>query len=198
MDWSTVPESVAKRIQEVAGATEEPIEIYRERYTSPSPPHYIDKVDRYVKEIFWDIPQMFSLLVFGSGHPKLMNLLEYAIPTVTRMGCVDFVEEAGRGLGDPIDFFKSNILEEDLPDGYDYVFSSHVLEHFTRDQIINTVIPRMKKAAKEAVIIVVPYGDAWRDEPSHKCRFNEHDELAAMASKYKIILEGHELVLWIG
>jgi len=63
---------------------------------------------------------------------------------------------------------------------------------------MEVVIPRMKRAARRAVIAVVPYASAWSEEPSHKSRFNEHDELAALASKYKIILEGHELVLWIG
>jgi hypothetical protein len=197
MDWRPIPEeTIPRRIYEVKGATDEPIEIYRERYTSPLPAHYMDKVMRYYLGVITHMDPGSSVLVFGSGHPLFMNDLKNQSKNIDKYGCVDFIEEAGIGLDKCINFYNNNILEEDLPDGYDYVFSSHTLEHFTRDELMELVVPRMLMAADKAVIAVVPYASAWSGEPSHKCRFNEYDELAALASRYKVMLDGKELVLW--
>jgi len=198
MDWINLEGKDPTKIYEVSDATDEPIDIYRERYKADPPQFFEPKLNRYYTNAIIEMEDNSSLLVFGSGHPKVMNHLPNACPNIGKMGCVDFMVEAGDGLDNHISYYNIDILKEDLPTGYDYIFTSHTLEHFTRDQLLNIVMPRLQKAAGKAVVAVVPYGEAWGDEPSHKCRFWINDELSAMASKYKIILQGHELVLWIG
>lgn len=198
MDWIDVNEIEPRKIYEVAGATDEPIDTYRERYTQEPPQFFEPKLSRYYTNAIIDLEDKSSLLVFGSGHPKIMNHLPDVCPNLGRLGCVDFMVEAGIGLDKTINYYNIDILKDNLPIGYDYIFTSHTLEHFTRDELLNTVMPRLQRAAGKAVVAVVPYGNAWKDEPSHKCRFWINDELSSMASKYKIILQGHELILWIG
>ena len=196
MNWERIHIKEPKNIYEVAGASDEPLDIYRQRYTSPPPDYYEDKIYRYYENVLQYVDYASSVLVFGSGHPYIMNKFKDICFNIGKMGCVDFIVEAGNGLYKDIDYYNVDILKDNLPTGYDYIFSSHTLEHFTRDQLLNTVMPRLMHASREGVIAVVPYGEAWKDEPSHKCRFYEDDELAAMASKYKKILDGQELVLW--
>ena len=196
MDWIRTDVEYPRLIKEIPNASPEPIEIYKARYTQPINDN--EKVDRYATEIFDKIPEKFSLLVVGSGHPHVMNYMLDRIPSISKMGCVDFIEEAGVGLNKKIDFHKKDILKEAIPSGYDYVFSSHVLEHFMAKQIMGSVIPNMINAADKGVIAVVPYKDAWSGEPSHKCKFNEFDELAAVSTGHKKMLNEMELAIWIG
>jgi hypothetical protein len=96
-----------------------------------------------------------------------------------------------------------DILKDDIIEKYDYVFTTHTIEHFTKDNIFNIVMPKLFKAAKKAVVALVPYGDNWSSANNHQCRFYENDEFAAMATRYKRIRDnpdegkvGIEIVFW--
>lgn len=198
MNWTDVKIPNPHQIIEIISGTDEPIDVYKERYASPPPDNFEDKIRRYQENIIAYMDYASSVLVFGSGHPIEMNAMKRMGLNIGKLGCVDFIVEAGIGLDKDIDYYNIDILKDKLPTGYDYVFTTHTLEHFSRDQLLNVVMPKLKEAAREAVVAVVPYGEAWSDEPSHKCRFYEDDELTNLASTYKIILNGQELVLWIG
>ena len=186
--------STSDNFYEVVGYTPEPFEIYSSRYVSPpAPPQFID-ASRYVKEALCGVSG--SLLIFGAGHSCHTNIFMETLPDLTEVCAVDYIKESAVGLNKSIRFEQLDILVDELPGTYDYVFSSHTLEHFAADVLFNVVWPKLERCAKKAIITIVPYGDAWKDEPSHKCRFYEGDKFAAMQSKYKRILDGQELVFW--
>jgi hypothetical protein len=189
----------AQKIFEVEGSVDDSTlaEVYKERFTTPQPQAFEEKIERYIAEIFNELPQDSSLLLFGSGHSDFANAVEGRCKNISEIACVDRIREASYGLKENITFYNMDILKEDLPMGYDYIFSSHTLEHFTRKELIDIVIPKMKKCALEAVIGVVPHGDRWEGEPSHRCRFYIGDELFCSSKKYKFIHKNNEMVVWI-
>lgn len=183
------------RIQELDTYAPDPIDIYKARYRGPVNDAYIDKIDRHTDIVFNKLPMGSSLLNLGAGHPRYSSTVWRGNSKITKMGVLDYVEEASIGLPDQIEFFKRNVITDEIPAGYDYIFSSHLFEHLTRDQIMENVLPKCRKQAQKETIIIVPYRDAWKDEKSHKCRFTENDELAEQAYKHEIVHE--ELILWI-
>ena len=199
MDWIEIKENkTPKKIIEVAGSVSEAIldDTYMERYSKPLPKADDEKVQRYIDEVLSDMDNNSSLLIVGSGHPDLAKMTKNRCNKFRKIGCVDRIREASLGLFDnDISFYKLDVLEHDLPSDYDYIFSSHTLEHFTREELLGVVLPRMKKAALRGVYTVVPLEEAWSAEPTHRCRFYIGDELFCSANKYKIIHNNMELVL---
>ncbi|MCK5019616.1 MAG: hypothetical protein KAS32_21335 [Candidatus Peribacteraceae bacterium] len=173
---------------------EEPFELYRNRYKEPSSILRVKDAERYVEEAIGNIEG--TLLVVGSGHSDHCNVFKKELPGVAIIAS-DFVEEAKIGLSKNISFFTLDLLgkyEEGLK--FDYVFSAHTLEHFSKENLFGVVWPHLISLASKAVITVVPYGSSWEDEPSHKCKFFEDDEFAGLQDKYKIIFNGHEILFW--
>jgi hypothetical protein len=202
VEWIINNSSKHKPILEMVGrvSNNEPIEEYTSRYSVPGSELSDDfktDVERYINEVLSYIDDDSSVLVFGSGHSYYSNSFFNLCENIKELSAVDFVEAASFGLNEDIDYYNTDILKQDLPGKYDYVFTSHTIEHFTRKEIMEVVLPRLKKAARKAVIIIVPYGDNWGGEPNHKCRFYEDDELAFMSNRYKIIRNGLELVYWL-
>jgi len=176
----------------------DPIDVYKDRYIN-HPPDVSPKetIDRIWNEAFIHFQPESSVLLFGSGHSYWANEFR-KFPNVSKISVLDYVEEAGFGLDSEIDFYCDDILTTGITGKYDYIYSAHTVEHFSREDVLFQVLPKCLAAAKKAVIFVVPYGTNWADEPCHKCLFYEDDELCALASRYKIIRNGIELVLWFG
>ena len=198
-DWNNISCVCAQKIKEVDGSVDDSTlnDLYIARYINPPNKSYTDKIFRYKKEIFDSLPSGCSVLIFGSGHPESPNLIKKICPNIKELGCIDRIKEASFNLDPDIYFEQCDILIQSLPVHYDFVFSSHTLEHFTRKDLLDTVIPRLKRCARKASIHVVPYEDAWGGEPSHRCRFHIDDELFCLSEKYKIIHNNEELVLWM-
>lgn len=200
MSWTNISIEAVRPLYEVLDypGVEEPRGLYTQRYsrhfTELSIPELEDPL-RYYDEALSYSDKGSSLLVFGSGHSFNSNVM-WDQGSFSRIVAVDFVPAAKVGLYKEIEFYDNNILEGDLPVICDYVFSSHTLEHFYKEDLFKIVMPRLTKAARKAVIIVVPYADNWAGEPYHKCRFYEDDEFASLFDKYKIIREGAEIVYW--
>ncbi len=184
-----------RRIIEISEALDDPVLTYMARYgqdqSEPSVKDY-----RYKEEIFSDLNTDSTILLLGSGHSSHANFVLKECASISKVAVLDYIDKAGEGLEQEIEFYGHNILLVDIPETYDYIFSSHTIEHFTREQILDVILPKCIKHAREAVFFVIPYGDNWGDEPSHRCRFYEDDELAAQALKYKKIYNDHELALW--
>lgn len=200
--WNTSNSNKCNLIMEMAERTDnkEPIEEYTNRYSVPGyklSNDFKTDVKRYIDEVLSYIEEGSSVLVFGSGHSYYSNSFFNLCENIVKLSVVDFVEAASFGLNKDIEYYNTDILKQDLVGEYDYVFTSHTIEHFTRKEILEVVLPRLRGAARKAVIIVVPYGDNWGGEPNHKCRFYEDDELAFLSNKYKIIRDGIELVYWL-
>ena len=196
MEWLDIPEGHKHPIESVTESDTfwHGDEGYKRRYAAP----FVDrgKDDRYVSEILSEFPDDSSLLVVGAGHSFHCNKFNEC-SNLSRITALDLYEEAGQGLDSDISFIQGDLMVDEIPT-VDYIFSSHTVEHFTRDIIMNVVLPKCIYHARKAVVFVVPYGSiAWADEREHKVRLTENDELAAKAEKYKRLLpEGQELVLW--
>ena len=177
----------------------EPADVYSARYSrhvSELSPAEAEDIVRYMSEVFSYFDSDSSLLVFGAGHSCNSN--EFSKHrSIRKTVAWDFVEASSIGLDPNIGFCNKNILNDTIEGEFDYTFSSHTLEHFTREELLTIVIPKLLKATSKALVVVVPYGSNWEGEPTHKCRFYENDELAKLCSKYKKIRGGVEIVYWI-
>jgi len=201
-DWVLPKRDFVKPIEEMIDRYNnvEPKDVYEERYIVPGEKlslDFKDDAERWITEIFYDFKENSFVLLFGAGHSYYSNYFLKQCVGVNKFYAVDFVDASSKGLDKRIDFFNTDILKEDLPVSCDYIFTTHTLEHFTKPEIFDVVLPRFFLAAKKAIVIVVPYGNNWPNEPNHKCRFYENDELAALSSRYKIIRGGAEIVYWI-
>ena len=128
----------------------------------------------------------------------------------SRIVASDIVSEAQVGLHPSVEFRVFNILTDVFEEKFDYIFSSHTIEHFTRDEIMEIILPKCLNAATRAVIFLVPWKDlgwgAARAEGPHIVELCENDELALQASKWKRVRDnptvdnpdhyGLELILW--
>ena len=196
-EWLPIPEDAGKplkRMIEREATTEaDTFPLYIKHYTR-GPGGQEKKPPRYYEEAICEFKEDSSLWVFGSGHSAHCNGIR-ALSNLGRILATDIVKEAGRGLDTSVEFRIHDILKEDI-EVSDYIFSSHTIEHFTRDQLMNIVLPRCLSRAREAVVFVAPYADKkWAQAPEHRVQLDEHDELAKQATRYKI-LNGMEIVLW--
>ncbi len=199
-EWK-IPEGPFKSIYEVEEFknTAEPIDLYNERYVKDASllcQAEIDDPHRYMDEVFSSFDDDSSVLIFGAGHSYNINEFNKH-PNVCTTASWDFVDAASIGLNDGIRFYNENIMEDTIDAEYDYVFTSHTLEHFTSKELLTVVLPRLFLLARKAVAIVVPYAKSWEGEPRHKCRFYENDEMALISNRYKIIRGGAEIVYWV-
>lgn len=208
VDWLLIPSGTIMPIEEVlTAAKEEPRNEYAERYLrSSSEMNVYERADaqRHIQEVLSEFENDCSVLLFGSGHHFYANTYYTQCDNIRILHAMDFVPEAGHGLHPDIKFFPTNILQGDISNVYDYVFTTHTVEHFTRIQILNIVVPKLCAAARKAVVILTPYAANWGGEPTHRCRLYENDELAALATKYKRIRDnpdegtkGIEIVYWL-
>lgn len=199
-EWLPIPEGNKKRLHEIKGAeVQEPVEIYAERYRQPVEslhPVKIETIQRHIDEILCELEPGSSLLLFGSGHSIHANSYKRKCKNISKITAMDLVAESQLGLSDDIPFLQADILEYEFKRQYDYIFTTHTLEHFTRDQLLNVVVPKLRRAARKALIVLVPYAMNWEDV-YHCCRFYEDDEFAGLATKYKKIRDDKEIVYWI-
>lgn len=194
--WKISNINAVRRIHEVKDPGSDPIDVYPQRYLSELPEISPEiSVQRIWKEIFCEFEPESSVLLLGAGHSYWANSYK-KFPNISTITSLDYIKEAGIGLDQEISFYCQDLLKEGLPGQYDYIYSAHTIEHFTREEVLYKILPMCFSAAKKAFVILVPYGTYWADEPSHKCHFYEDDELAVLADKYKIIRDGSELVLW--
>jgi len=198
--WLPVPEGPYSPLYEVVEFKHsiEPFEVYRGRYVRPEdelPPTTPATTERNINEILSGLEKGSTVLSLGAGHSYFCNCLVKKYPSM-KVTSLDIVEEASIGLVKEVDFLKVDILKEDIPGKYDYVFCSHTMEHFTRDEIFNEILPKVVDITMKAFIVLVPYADSWAGEPNHKSRFYENDEFAALSSRYKMLGE-HEIAYWI-
>lgn len=196
-DWLPIPDDAGKPLKRMVAreATTEAdtFPYYRKKYRG-GPGGEEKKPPRYHAEALCEFEEGSSLWVFGAGHPVHCNLIR-KLSNLGRILATDLLEEAKKGLDKSIEFRVHDILKEDV-EVFDYVFSSHTIEHFTRDQLMEIVLPKCLSRARKAVVFVAPYADKkWADAPEHRVQLDEHDELAERASRYKI-LNGIEIVLW--
>jgi hypothetical protein len=198
-DWLPIPKDAGRPIirREANEATTEAVAvpIYRKRYLR-GPGKVREKAPRYYEEAICEFDPGSSLWVFGSGHPVNCNTIR-ELSSLGRILATDLVEEAGRGLKSSIAFKVHDILKQDAG-VFDYVFSSHTIEHLTRDELMEVVLPRCLRSARKAVVFVAPYSNVgWKNAAMHRVQLDENDELAARALRYKRIgHSGRELVLW--
>jgi hypothetical protein len=196
ISWIKTTADNPKIIHEVIGASSDPVDVYPQRYLMEIPePNPEFRVEAIWNELFCELEADSSVLLLGAGHSYWANSYS-KFPNISRIFSMDYIEEAGIGLLPSIEFYCQDLLNEGITGQYDYIYSAHTIEHFTRDEVLNKILPMCLAAANKAVIFLIPYGTYWADEPSHKCHFYENDELAALADKYKIIRDGSELVLW--
>lgn len=184
------------RVVEIHPEATEPIEVYRDRYLEESPGGACIETCRQTgAEILDSFDSGSSVLLFGSGHSFWANQFR-SHPCIAQISVMDFVAEAGFGLAPEIEFYQLDILKESIPGTFDYIYSAHTIEHFTREQVLQQVLPECLEKARKAVVFLVPFEEHWADDPVHKCLFYRGDELFSLADKYKIIRDGKELVLW--
>ncbi len=171
--------------------------VYAERYTREHDEISKGKVSVWCEEVLSEFEADSSVFIFGSGHSFIANHIN-SLPNVGSLSVCDIVGEAANGLDEDIEFNVLDVLEKSLPGTFDYIFSSHTVEHFTRDEIMNNLIDKCLINARKAVVFLTPYRDiAWSEAPEHKVQLSESDELAAKASRFKRIgPQGEELVLW--
>lgn len=193
--WKEVSISTPTRIVELPNPKPDPVPVYKVRYTQEYPAgRYAETAERTEREVYNNFSPKSSVLLFGSGHSYWANR-SLCHPSIDKVVVVDYVKEAGLGLVEGIEFYCSDMLSYTGPQ-CDYVYSSHTVEHFPRQTVLDSVLPTCLSYARKAVVFVVPYGEYWSDEPSHCCLFYETDELTALATRYKVIRDGKELVLW--
>ena len=174
----------------------EPINIYADRYLVKPDSYMIDNAIRYSKEVFLEFKSNSSIFILGSGHCFFPNYYCKLDKKNYKITAMDLANQASVGLYDCVNFIKGDFLKENIGN-YDYIFSSHTIEHFTRDQILNEVLPKCWNIVRKGFVFIVPYRNiGWGKEPNHKVELQENDELAAQASKYKIVYGNKELILW--
>jgi len=149
------------------------------------------------EEVICEFEPGCSVFIFGAGHSFMTNYLN-SLPNIGKVTACDIVESAGKDLDADIDFQVLDVLQNPIPGTFDYIFSSHTIEHFTRDEIMNHLIDKCLEATRKAVVFITPYADiGWPGSPEHRVQPSEDDELAAKASRYKRLRPtGIELVLW--
>lgn len=200
-EWLPIPEDAGNPIKRMVdrehvseAVRKERTLLDRRKYDGP-PKDEEKKTPRYYEEVLHELEPGSSLWVFGSGHSTHCN----GIRSLANLGPIlatDIVEESGKGLTSSIEFRIHDILKEDI-ETFDYIFSSHTIEHFTRDQLMETILPKCLNRAREAVVFIAPYkARRWGKEQQHLVQLDERDELAAQAVRYKIIGKGSEIVLW--
>jgi hypothetical protein len=161
--------------------------------------------ERYVDEALIECDPGSSLFIFGTGPSTHPNTFKHRA-NFERIVASDIVEESSLGLYPSIEFRIVDMLQDDLDD-FDYIFSSHTIEHFSREDLMEVILPKCLQHARKAVIFIAPYRDVAWGHPfgAHKVLLNEHDELTAQALKWKRIRDnvtatppqyGIELVLW--
>ena len=197
-EWKNIDKSniysvkVIKEFEE----TKEPVELYAERYSVKPDKHLARNAVRWAKEGILEFESKSSILLLGSGHWFYPNYYNKLYGKNFKITAMDLVEEASNELDKRVKFIKGDFLKEDLGI-FDYIFSTHTIEHFTREQILTEILPKCWNITRKGFIFIVPYKDiGWGGEPRHKVELQENDELACFASKYKIIHDGKELVLW--
>jgi len=212
VEWQQVTVASGHRIIEAAGVTyskeEDLTEEYSNCYSREPNPLGIIRRQVWIDEVFSEFDSGSSLLVFGSGHSIEVNTINKEL-TFSQIVAMDRIEEAGEGLAPEIEFWKQDILTDDLKKDFDYIFSSHTIEHFTRNELMNIILPKCLRHARKAVVFLTPYRDiGWglpKAEGPHLINLCEEDELTALASKWKRIRDnlaidppqyGIELVLW--
>lgn len=187
---------VPTRLIEVHEGAVEPTSVYQARYLEETAGFDCEeRAQRIATEVFDSFDMGSSVLLFGSGHSFWANRTSEH-PAVAEVAVLDFVSTAGRGLSPQIDFYCQDILTVDVPRVFDYVFSAHTLEHFTREQILQRVLPECLRCARKAVVFLVPFATNWAEDPSHRCLFYKGDELFTLAERFKVIRNNIELVLW--
>ena len=195
--WSPIPPCAGKplvRCVDKESTTEtDAIPLYVSRYVRPHKNTGLEL--RYIEEAMQDFEAGSSLLVFGSGHPEVCNIYQKNLD-MGKIVAMDITEESGRGCD--VEFRHQDFLTEDI-EIFDYIFASHTIEHFTRDQMMNIVLPKCLEHARKAVVFICPYKDVgWAGADEHRIQLSEDDELAAHATKFKRLLDrGEELVLWL-
>jgi hypothetical protein len=200
--WIPVPEGDKATLYEVEGAATkvEPVVGYANLYSQPADskgPVKDATIQRHIDEVLYEFEPGCTVLLFGSGHSVIANTYVERCPNIQQLYAMDMVPDAQTGLRTEIEFIAANIFEYEFESQYDYVFTTHTLEHFTREHLLETVIPKLRKIARKALVVLVPYADAWSGTPEHCLRFYENDEMAGLASRYKIIRDGQEIVYWI-
>lgn len=170
-------------------------------------PHPGDQLasERYVDEALIECEPGSSLFIFGTGSARHPNTFRQRA-NFGDIVASDLIDAASLGLDPSVEFRIFDMLQDDLED-FDYIFSSHTIEHFSREELMETLLPKCIQHARKAVIFIAPYRDiAWKSHHgAHKVHLNEHDELTARALKWKRIRDnstaappqyGIELVLW--
>lgn len=213
MDWRPIVADPNKRIKQALGATTTREENYRPDYvsvySSDVNPIAYDDARRNYDESLSDCTLGSSLFIFGGGSSVHPNFYKRQ-GRFSRVISTDIVEQACTGLDPDVEFRLFNILTDEFPETFDYIFSSHTVEHFTRDEIMGTILPKCLAAARQAVIFLTPWKDlgwgAAKAEGPHIVELCEDDELAAHASKWKRVRDnpsaerpdqlGLELILW--
>ena len=206
--WNNISINAGRTLKELPGngKTEYDIlEDYANLWGSVPRPEQNLTPERYVDEVLMECEPGSSLFIFGAGPSMHSNIFKQRL-NFERIVVSDLVEQSSWGLDPSIEFRIFDILQDDLED-FDYIFSSHTIEHFNRADLMNTILPKCLRHAKKAVIFITPYSNIGWDDPysTHRVELTEHDELAAQALKWKRIRDnvtavppqhGIELVLW--
>ena len=147
--------------------------------------------DRFFELGFLPTNKKITLLDVGCGHALHFRDLEKKYPLVEWCG-LDFssaaIERSERTAPHGT-YYTANIEEDKLEGIFDYVVSMHTFEHF--DNPVE-VLGKCIAAAREKVIINVPYGDAWNSEGSHMHKFTLDDPFTNYVD-HKIINKNLEI-----
>ncbi len=205
--WEKIPENAGRPILMASGVTsslEDP-DHYADAYLKEPNSLGVARRKLWMNEVLSEFDPGSSLLIFGSGHVIEANTYSRELD-FSRIVAMDICGEAGIGLDEEIEFRQQNILTEDF-ECFDYIFSSHTIEHFTRDEVMDIILPKCLRRARKAVVFLAPYRDIGWGLPDpagpHLINLSEEDELTACASKWKRIKDnptlnqyGIEIVLW--
>ncbi len=65
---------------------------------------------------------------------------------------IQIAKDSAQRAGAPVDFFRMDVLKDDLPQDYDVIMTSLFTHHLSEDEVVD-LMRRMKSAAKKMVVI---------------------------------------------
>ena len=134
----------------------------------------VASLENFFKFDFLPKDEEFSVLDIGCGTATHYPYIHEKYPKVKIVGAdiSNFATLFNKKNYKFADFLEINIENQDLPQTYDYIISSHTFEHLT-DPVAAT--NKCIVAARKSVVICVPYKDSWSYDPEHLHKFDEND-----------------------
>jgi SAM-dependent methyltransferase len=134
----------------------------------------IGSVDKFFRHGFLPEDRPITVLEIGCGTATHYPFIHKKYPLAKFIGAEisNFATEFNKKNYDFAEFMTIDIEKENLPTVYDYIISAHTFEHLT-DPMAAT--EKCLNAAREGVIISVPYKESWSYDHEHMHTFSEFE-----------------------